>query len=143
MLPGGASPLWPICFPVYASHVLFDLTHYQSQYLRNTRNTRYGWVASPWTGVPVTPSRDFHPARSVKLRMTPLTAVILCSYCPPFSKVHLMEQEKHNDARKAQKGARKSKGNNWVGFFDFLPSEGDREKSKNPTWNDRREWNLK
>ena len=32
----------------YASCVLFDLTYYQGQYLRNIRNTRYGWVASPY-----------------------------------------------------------------------------------------------
>jgi hypothetical protein len=31
---------------------------------------------------------------------------------------------------------RKGKGNNWVGVFDFLPSKGNREKSKTPTWSD-------
>jgi len=29
-----------------------------------------------------------------------------------------------------------SKGNNWVRFFDFIPSETDRRKTKNLTWSD-------
>ena len=43
---------------------------------------------------------------------------------------------KQTDERKTQESARKSKGNNWVGVFDFFPSEGNREKSKTPTWSD-------
>ena len=83
------------------------------------------------------------PGKKRQASLDALTAVILCSYYPPFFKVYYRVQEKHNDARKAKKGARKSKGNNWVGFIDFFPSEGDRKKSINPTWNDRREWNIK
>ena len=48
----------------------------------------------------------------------------------------LQRAGKTKRCEKNQKGARKSKGNNWVGVFDFLPSEGNREKSKTPTWSE-------
>ena len=50
---------------------------------------------------------------------------------------------KQTDARKTQESTRKSKGNNWVGVFDFLPSEGNRKKSKTPTWSDEERNTLK
>jgi hypothetical protein len=43
---------------------------------------------------------------------------------------------KQKDGRKTKESTRKSKGNNWVGVFNFFPSEGDRKKLKTPTWSD-------
>ena len=43
---------------------------------------------------------------------------------------------KQREERKTKESTRKNKGNNWVGVFDFFPSEGDRKKSKTPTWSD-------
>ena len=47
---------------------------------------------------------------------SPLISATNISYCSPYEIT--------------------TKGNNWVGVFDFLPSEGNREKSKTPTWSD-------
>jgi len=43
---------------------------------------------------------------------------------------------KQTNANQTQRSARKNKGINWVSVFDFLPSEGNREKSKTPTWSE-------
>jgi hypothetical protein len=70
----------------------------------------------------------------IKLRSAyRITAVFLCSYCPVMVSETETWIEKQTVERKPKEVQEKHEGNNWVGVFDFFPSEGNWEKSKTPT----------
>ena len=67
----------------------------------------------------------------------------MCSYCPKTFKVYFKLSKLKQKVVIAVTLSNKNQGNNWAGFFDFFPSKRNWKKSKNPAWNDRREWNTK
>jgi hypothetical protein len=62
-----------------------------------------------------------------------ITAVILCSYCPSFSKVHFSGQEKQNDTRKTKREQEKVRAIIGLGFLIFyLPKEIGKNQKTQP-----------
>jgi hypothetical protein len=73
------------------------------------------------------------PSKKRQASLDAPTAVILCSYCPPFFKVHFRGQEKHNDARKAKREQEKVRAIIGLGFLIFfLPKEIGKNQKTQP-----------
>ena len=72
-LQGGASPLWPTRFSVYASPLLFTFATVSLPFTtlsaRGATLDTGGWLALTRDHPDPSPDRDLHPARSAKLRL--------------------------------------------------------------------------
>jgi len=72
-LQGGASPLWPTKYSVYASPLLFTSTTVSlplaALSVRGATLDTGGWLALTGDHPDPPPDRDLHPARSAKLRL--------------------------------------------------------------------------
>ncbi len=72
-LQGGASPLWPTWYSVYASPLLFTFATVSlpltTLSVRGATLDTGGWLALTRVLPEPSPDRDFHPARSAKLSL--------------------------------------------------------------------------
>ena len=72
-LRGGAAPLWPTRFSVYASPLLFTFAIVSlplaTLSVRGATRDTGGWLALTRDRPDPPPDRDLHPARSAKLRL--------------------------------------------------------------------------
>jgi hypothetical protein len=91
-LQGGASPLWPTRFSVYASPLLFTFATVSlplaTLSARGATLDTGGWLALTRDHPDPSPDRDLHPARSAKLRLAHITVGRPVTRPPPYRSPH-------------------------------------------------------